>query len=291
MTNGRNKQSGWPMRKKKHRFETFKIIQDHPISILARSATHCGALRSWHQHCAETLSFLGPSPSPASALSKDCRDRRKSDSPTIFTEGPQKSSTIFPDSSYHHRTTHLSGNFRYCLVGGFNPTPPKNVKKMMEWKSDWIILPTIGKNKCSKPPTSCLFKIRHFFLRESSVVEKTPTKKSHHPNHPEREIRMKKNTSNLRQPNSNTISTMEIGNILQHIPYAPCVVYLPTKLFLRQMLVNIPAPWGIWASHHIGSQHFTWSLLHAIGLNALHDAHCLQDQLHLFAVQRKTPSK
>ena len=46
------------------------------------------------------------------------------------------------------------GNMRYsnyhdhlCLVGGW-PTPWKI------WKSDWIIIPTIGENKkCSKPPT------------------------------------------------------------------------------------------------------------------------------------------
>ena len=35
------------------------------------------------------------------SLSKVWRDRRKSDSPTILMEGPQKSSTIFPDSSWH----------------------------------------------------------------------------------------------------------------------------------------------------------------------------------------------
>ena len=34
---------------------------------------------------------------------------------------------------------------------------------------------------------------------------------------------------------------------LKHLPYAPCMVYLPTfGWFLGQMLVNIPAPWSIW---------------------------------------------
>jgi hypothetical protein len=39
----------------------------------------------------------------------------------------------------------------FNLVGGFNQPP----WKMMEWKSDWIIIPSIMENKkCSKPPTS-----------------------------------------------------------------------------------------------------------------------------------------
>ena len=52
-----------------------------------------------------------------------------------------------------------------------------------------------------------------------------------------------------------------IFGIKLHIPYAPCMVYLPKcGLFLQQMLVNIPAPWSIWVCYGRFSVANVWFL-------------------------------
>ena len=226
-TNNRDDQCGKKNTDLKH------SIQDHPISILARSATPCRALRSW-QVCRTSLFWV-----PAHPQHPPCRRIAEIAGNRIRPPSSQRVPRSLPPSSPTHPTTgrHIFRETSVKLSGWWfqhvSTLPPW---KMMEWKSDWIIIPTIGKNTCSKPSTSCLFKTCHCFWGNLQVVEKLQQKKSHHPNHPmvpNGKSGWKKNTSNLQQPNSNTISTMEIGNILQsycNISHAPCMVYLSTKL-------------------------------------------------------------